>query len=257
MIRFQVLKLNNDLLLLSKSDIPFIEAQVNIHQPTIKEISLISEESFWNGCYFLNFSLNNVSAEDKMRLGNKSEFEVFMSMINSKENKKMINNIFFVLTLLFPTCKVDIQKDKILLIQENGFQSSINKFNFESFKDILISMFILNEKPDGGTDYNPADGLAKKIAEKLKKAQQKLAKQKGQNTEKISILNRYVSILAVGEQKDINELMEYSVYQIKDEFKRFQLKVQHDHYFSAKLAGAQDLEEVENWMGDIHSDSKN
>ena len=37
----------NDLLLLSGNDIPFIEAQVNIHQPSIKEIAYIGEESFF------------------------------------------------------------------------------------------------------------------------------------------------------------------------------------------------------------------
>ena len=47
----------------------------------------------------------------------------------------------------------------------------------------------------------------------------------------------------------MNELMNYTIYQIKDEFKRFQLKQGYDIYLKAKLAGAQDLEEVENWMG--------
>ena len=53
--------MNNDLLLLSKNDIPFTQAQVNIHQPTIKEISFIGEESFHIGCQFLNFSINIIN----------------------------------------------------------------------------------------------------------------------------------------------------------------------------------------------------
>ena len=55
----------NDLLLLSKNDIPFIEAQVNIHQPTIKEISLIGEEEFYTGYQFLTFNKNQLSKEDR------------------------------------------------------------------------------------------------------------------------------------------------------------------------------------------------
>ena len=35
--------MDNELLLLSSNDIPFLEAQVNIHQPTLSEISLIGE----------------------------------------------------------------------------------------------------------------------------------------------------------------------------------------------------------------------
>jgi len=46
----------NDLLLLSGNDIPFVEAQISIHQPTLKEISFIGEDIFFIGCEFLNFS---------------------------------------------------------------------------------------------------------------------------------------------------------------------------------------------------------
>ena len=70
---------------------------------------------------------------------------------------------------------------------------------------------------------------------------------------KISILSRYISILAVGQSKDINSLMQYTVYQLYDEFKRFELKQNYDIYFNAKLAGAKDLDEVDNWMKDLHS----
>ena len=37
----------NDLLLLSGNDIPFEQAQISIHQPTIKEIAYIGEENFF------------------------------------------------------------------------------------------------------------------------------------------------------------------------------------------------------------------
>ena len=78
----------DELLLLSNNDIPFKEAQVNIHQPTIKEISLIGEESFHTGCQFLIFSSSNLADKDKNNLGNKTDFEIFMSIMNSKENVK-------------------------------------------------------------------------------------------------------------------------------------------------------------------------
>ena len=61
-----------------------------------------------------------------------------------------------------------------------------------------------------------------------------------------------MSILAVGESKDINELKNYTVYQINDEFKRFQKKEAYDINIKARMAGATDLEDVDNWMEDIH-----
>ena len=47
--------------------------------------------------------------------------------------------------------------------------------------------------------------------------------------------------------------MDYTIYQLRDEYKRFILKQNFDVYIKAKLAGAQDLEEVDDWMEDIHS----
>jgi hypothetical protein len=46
----------NKLLLISGNDIPFVEAGISIHQPTLKEIAYIGEEAFFSGCEFLNFS---------------------------------------------------------------------------------------------------------------------------------------------------------------------------------------------------------
>jgi len=51
-------------------------------------------------------------------------------------------------------------------------------------------------------------------------------------------------ILSVGEQKDMNELLKYSVYQLLKEFRRFKLKYNFDMYFQAKMAGAKNLEEI-------------
>ena len=246
--------MNNHLLLMSKNDIPFPQAQVNIHQPTINEISFIGEESFHIGSQFLNFSINNLSSEDKVRLVNKTDFEVFMSIMNSRENAKYKVYALMVLALLFPDYQIKVDTNDIKLIRsEDYFTSSINNLNYDTFKSIIVKMFCLDEAEGGDGNYNPANEYAAKIAEKLKKRQNKIAKEKGIDLSKISIFGRYVSILAVGEHKDINELMNYTVYQLKDEFKRFQKKQEFDFYIKAKMAGAKDLEEVDNWMNDIHS----
>jgi hypothetical protein len=46
----------------------------------------------------------------------------------------------------------------------------------------------------------------------------------------MAILSRYISILAVGEGKDINDLMNYTIYQLMDEFNRFELKMHYDSW---------------------------
>jgi hypothetical protein len=80
-----------------------------------------------------------------------------------------------------------------------------------------------------------------------------MKRNKDKNVEESSIYGKYISILSVGLQKDKNELSNYTVYQIRDEFQRYIMKENYDIYIDAKLAGAKDLEEVDNWMDDIHS----
>lgn len=240
----------NELLLLSGNDVPFIEAQTIIHQPTVSEISMIGEESFWSGCQFLNFSKSILKDEDKIGLEDKSDFEIFMSIMCNSEVAEYKNNSKMVLTLMFPTSQMKFENNEILLLNEKGL-TRINDTNFDAFKNILVSIFDIDKSSvDGG--YNPASKRAEKIAEKLQKAKNRKAQQNGEK-QKVAILSRYVSILAVGESKDMNELMQYTVFQLKDEFKRYQMKQSFDMYIQAKMASAQDLEEVDNWMDDIHS----
>ena len=230
------------------NDIPFPQAQITIHQPSIKEIGYIGEENFHIGSHFLVFDRNHLTEEDKIRLANKSDFEIFMSAMNSSDKAKHKTNAIMVLALLFPNYKIKIEHNQILLHLEN-FSSSINEQNFDSFEEILNQIFCLNIQVG---DFNPADALAAKIAEKIKKGQQKRAK-KNENLTNISIYSKYISILSIGLKKDKNILNKYTIYQLRDEFERFQLKENYDVYVQAKLAGAQNLEEVKNWMDDLHS----
>ena len=120
------------------------------------------------------------------------------------------------------------------------------------FKDIINSMFELSNSELAGGDYNPVGARASKIAEKLRKYKEKIASDKGQ-VNKVAIFSRYISILTVGLEKNMNDFNNYTVFQLMDEFKRYQKKQSFDMYVQAKMAGAKDLEEVDNWMDDIHS----
>lgn len=243
--------MDNELLLLSGNDIPFIEAQVTIHQPTIKEIAYIGEEAFFTGCELINFSKNILPEQDKVNLEDKTNFDILIAILRERNAvmQRNRNCVEMVLALIFPWYTIDITSDAIVLEKEEK-RHLINNDNFETFKTIFNMMFSFSK--DESRDYNPSGEVAKRIAEKLKQRHQKLAELK-EGKQKIDILSRYVSILAVGEHKDMNSLLNLSVYQLFDEFERFKLKMSYDIYFQAKMAGAKDLKEVEDWMKDIHS----
>ena len=241
----------NELLLLSGNDIPFEEAKISIHQPTIKEIAYIGEEAFFTGCELINFSKNILPEQDKVNLEDKTNFDILIAILRERNAvmQRNRNCVEMVLALIFPWYTIDITSDAIVLEKEEE-RHLINNDNFETFKTIFNMMFSFSK--DESRDYNPSGEVAKRIAEKLKQRHQKLAELK-EGKQKIDILSRYVSILAVGEHKDMNSLLNLSVYQLFDEFERFKLKMSYDIYFQAKMAGAKDLKEVEDWMKDIHS----
>ena len=252
------------LLLLSGNEIPFIQAQLTVHQPTLKEIAYIGEESFFVGCEYLNFSKNKLKEQDKNHLGSFSSFEILMTMI--KEDNEVIKKykicMELVLLLLFPQYRIDFLPMSIMIskLDENQKRENhlIDQNNFEEFQNIIKQIFCFKEIMKDNIDekYNPKGSQAQALVQKFKQRQKRLAKIKNQNKHQqlsTSIFSRYISILAVGEKKNINELLQYTVYQLFDEFYRFRMKQDFDLYVQAKMAGAKDLEEIENWMGEIHS----
>lgn len=247
--------MDNELLLLSGNDIPFIEAQITIHQPTIKEIAYIGEEAFFTGCELINFSKNLLQEKDKVILENKTNFDILIAILKERNAvmQRNRNCVEMVLALIFPLYTIDINKlnNAIVMKKEDEEEyHQINNENFEKFKHIFNSMFSFSKNET--RDYNPSGEIAKQIAQKLQQRHQKLAELK-EEKKKIDILSRYISILTVGEHKDMNTLLNLTVYQLFDEFERFKLKMNYDIYFQAKMAGAKDLKEVEDWMKDIHS----
>lgn len=250
----------NELLLLSKNDIPFPQAEVVIHQPTIKQIGYIGQDSFYTGCGLLNFSKQNYSLQDNSNLENKSNFDILMSILQDKNPLSQEKRVCLqmVLLLIFPQYTVRILPNCIGLIKEDKVYS-INNKNFDTFQNIIKDMFKLQDVFKGAKDYNPGNKRAEQLAEQFRRYHQKLAKIKNKNGEgqNVTILSRYISILAVGENKNINDLLDYSVYQLFEEFERYKLKYQFDTYKQMKIAGAEGLKEPKNWMEDLHSGDDN
>lgn len=248
----------DELLLLSKNDIPFVEGCLVLHNPTIKEIAFLGEQDFYIGCNFLNFSKEKfLNDEDKIHLTNQSNFDILMSIIINgaeKQIKLICQKALMVLALLFPNYKIDFTPKAIIFTssENNEDKGYINNNNFEQFKILLNKLFNLEINEKDEQKLNPQNETAKRIAEKLNRGRQQVNKLKnGSNF--TSILSRYISILSVGEKKDMNSFFQYTIYQLFNEFQRFELKENFDMYVKAKMAGAKDIKEVDNWMKDFNS----
>ena len=176
-----------------------------------------------------------------------------MSIVNNKADtriKASVISLELVLSLLFPNYQLMVMPTMLVLTKQVDGQKEqvlINNTNFEQFKGIIKSMFCLQTL--GGDGYNPANKTAEKIANKLRDRHKKLSK-KEEGSQSIDILGRYVSILALANHHTIPELMQYTVFQLFDQFRRFEKKYSYDTWFKAKLAGAQNLQDVDSWLSD-------
>lgn len=243
----------------SKIDIPFIGAKVAVHQPSLEEIAYIGgQDVLFPGCELLRISKDIFNENDKVDLEQITNFDILMQIISmpSSELRKPIENAKMVFELLFPQFEIEWRPPFEIALNKNDFKTSINRNNYDELRQIIAEIFCLNKGNRESDDFNPSGELSRRIAEKLKERHKKLAQMRG-NSEKSSIFDRYISILSVGLRKSKNELIKYSVYQLFDEFERYQAKVAYDIYVQAKMAGAKDIEEVDNWMRDLHNSSNN
>lgn len=239
-------------------DILCKECEIIFHQPTIEEIGIIGgEEKLFLGGGMLNFSKDILSNEDKINLANTSDFEILMSMLGDKENQEAetIQYALIILSLLLPRYKIKITNNGIMLLDRDDEKVPphfITEKNFNIFKEYIKDILCLDYYKSKDTDYNPAGAKSSYIANKLKEGKAKAAKSKGQDNNKDSLFSRYISILSVGLQKDKNELKKYTIFQLFDEFKRYELKLANDMYWQAKVAGATGMKEVDNWMENLY-----
>lgn len=252
----------DELLLMTGNDIPFIPAELTIHQPTLQEIAYIGEDAFLSGANFLNFSKNKLTLDEEAfrQIEKLDDFSLLMSLLrNPKDPASQLQkiNVEMVLALMFPEGKILFMPNMIAIVID-GENHIINQENFDEFKEVVAKMYSLGGAVEGEREYNPANAAARAIADKIKRGRQKLKEIKSQNSEgqSESILSRYISILAVGEQKDMNLFKNYTVFQLFDEFNRFSLKQQFDQNLSFRLAGAQDLQQPEDWMKNLYSSSE-
>ncbi len=236
-----------DLALFTGVDIPIPECQIVIHQPSIKEISMVGEKEFLSGVQVLCIDKDSFKKGENS-LSNTSNFQIFMTVMGAEEAKETKKAVLESLSLIIPNTKVTLTP-RSLLLNYNNTNIIIDEGNFEYFQEILRQVFCLKKKED---DYNPANAEAAKIAEKIKKAKARVATIKGDDVG--SIYARYISALAVGLHLDLTDLINYTIYQIQDLLERFSLWTSWDIDIRSRLAGADAKGKPEDWMRNIHKD---
>lgn len=236
------------LALMCGSPLPFVEAGLVIHQPTIEEISMVGEEDFFIGvqCFCID---KNQFTSDKNILSQITNFQLFMKVMNDKDSYDKKEAVIQYLSLLFPSYKISFTPRSILIMnQENS--GAIDENTFDAFQNLVKEMCNFKSNSQDQTILNPSDKRAKEIADKIMRGRQRLAEEKGQTN--ISIFSQYSSILSIGLHIPLGEVKKYTMFQVYDQIERYKLYIDWDIDLKSRLAGGKPDGQPENWMKNIH-----
>lgn len=237
------------LLLMTGTDYPVPECQLNIHQPIIKEIGLIGQSDFFTGiqCLCLN---KTMFAKDEIDLLNTSNFQIFMTIMQQKETVDKKFAVQQVCNLFFPNYKLVFTPRSMLFFKDDNTSIQIDENNFEFLQKSISEICCMKDGPMDQQSFNPANEKAREIAEKLMRGRQKVAEEKGEIN--ISIFTQYLSILSIGLTMPLSELINLTMYQLYDLIERYMLYVNWDMDIRCRLAGGSPDSQPDNWMKNIH-----
>lgn len=239
------------LALMCGSDIPVPECQIVVHQPTIKEISFVGENDYFTGLQCLCINKNKLSVEEEA-IKDKSNFELFMTVFNQKEDVEKKLAIQQVCTLLFPNFKVNFTPRSIMLL---GGPSPIviDTNNFEALQKVISLIGCLRSGSNDSQDFNPANKRAEEIAKKLMRGRQIVAQEKAAKDGDSSIISQYISILTIGlHSMGLQDIMGLTLYQLYDLVERYKLFTSWDLDIKSRLAGGSPESQPEDWMKNLH-----
>lgn len=235
-------------------DIPIPELQLTIHVPTIRDIAYMGEKKFFTAVQYLCLNKEQL-IQDETLLSSLSNFQVLMKVLEQSTDKDKKNSIIMLLKLLFPDYIAMITKNSIILTIVGGKEPVlIDNNNFDLFQSVIKEILCVNSLFQGdNVVYNPVNDAAKKIADKIMRGRQKVAKIKGEDSSD-SVLTRYISILTIGTNTlTINDCLNLNLFQLFDLMERYNAFIEWDVDLRVRLAGGKPEQQVKSWMRDLHS----
>lgn len=252
----------DSLTLMSGADIILDKPAVRIHQPTIKEIALIGEGKFFQSMniFYIDSTpfnsfvreLEDVSDEDKNDLilnATAYDYLLFLMQITSMSESDnfttatALANTFFQCILKDYKFVFNSEESIMFLLSENLSDSIVvDRDLFIRFRDISIQIFLLN-KFFADVKTEPLSPAAQKIADKMAATEKKIKEMKSGGVEDDSQIARILSVLGV--TKELSYLNNLTIYQLFNQFERFNLFTNYDQSLKASFAGASNIELVD------------
>lgn len=229
--------LDEDLKLKILANEPIPLDDIFIYPISIKQIAKFGYKQYNQGLKILCISkqeIKDLIGEDI------SPFEFLrVNMIFDHSIEKLLSKL---LSLICKN-KVIFSDEKQTFIIGKGL---FDKNNFDKFVEIIREQNCIIA---GNIDEKPFNEKAKLILEKRRKARNKLMKN-SHAEENLSIYD-LVNIVSVGMNLSINEVMEYSIYQLSSQFQRIMAKENYYLNILALIHGASKSNiDLKHWIQD-------
>lgn len=238
--------------LMAGVDIFIPELQAKIHQPNINEIAVIGERKFFECANLFFINTDEVKAKLMESFPDPSlkaldDYSILLLFLNSSKDFRV--KFRDIIRLIFPGYELFIENELIVFNKDNEPEIVFTKEAYSIIKDVIYIMFKF-DKLIGSTTLNAQSTLAKKIAEKMQKAKQKIAEMQGPEKQNKSIFSHYISILSIGSNAlNIDTIRNLTIYQLYDQFERFGLFSQYQQSLQIAVAGAKT--EIVDWFKEI------
>jgi hypothetical protein len=249
-----------ELLLMTGGEILLKDPLVKIQQPTIKQIALKGESEF-----FRSMSIFYINSEPFIEFINQLEtlredekeillktitaydnllFMMQASTVDGTDKYKVVELTQSAFDLLAPEYRFnfDPQKQEMSLISlEDSHSIVVDGELFMKIKSVAEQIFLL-DKFFGEPQKEKLSPAAQKIADKIAKSERKIKEMNGEKEEG-SYFARILSIM--GMHADLDYLSNLTVYQLHNQFERFNLFTNYNQNMRALLAGATNVELVD------------
>lgn len=257
----------DDLILLTAQDIVLQHKrqEIIIKQPTINEVALIGEDAFFQalGLFTLDpkpmkeFVSEIEGIESEVReawVERITLYDYLLFLVSATEDQTGEISVQELLRLVFNLImpKYNFQVTKRtgeMLLTSTGEMTNIIKIDQELFlklEAIINQMFVLDHFFQKEVDIKRSKA-AQEIADKMAASEKRISELQGE-TKEGSYLTRLVSILGV--HKSLDYLAGLTVYQLHNQFERYNLYEGHKRDVQASMAGAK-IEKPVDWYKTI------
>lgn len=265
----------NELTKLSGIDIFLPHSGLWFSQPTMKEMALIGEDTFFSVLAFFKASLDKEKFIDaqlqeveeekrpmkKVELGYTfdTEYKVFCAIIDGHHMNQFFLNSF--LTLIFADIrKVDWFQEtqkrhglKISVVDRVSKEPREIIFNNELFLELAgILGDLFSTDSESKEDFNPVGTAAQAIAEKMRIAREKRAMNSGQQQgKKDNVIATIISVFSTLSGHTINEILDMTFYQLLTQYNRAYKLEAYRAQIALGAMGGIDPDTLPDWDADL------